>query len=61
MAQINFNTIFLILFVMCLFALGVANFVEMKNNQNKLTGRGYHAILFIGFGVGLALYKMMNP
>jgi hypothetical protein len=58
--QLDFNTIFLFVFVLALIGLGVANLVESKNNQNKQLGRNYFGLLYITMGAGLILYKMMR-
>ena len=58
--QIDFNTVFLFVFVLALIGLGVANLVESKNNQNKQLGRNYFGLLYVVMGAGLILYKMMR-
>lgn len=58
---IDLYTIFLGLFVILFIGLGVANFVEVKNEQDQTMGRPFFAILFIVLGLSLILYKITNP
>ncbi len=55
------NDAFLILFVLLLAGLGVANFVETKNEQDQTLGRPFFALLFIVLALGLGVYKITNP
>jgi hypothetical protein len=55
------NDAFLILFVLLLGGLGVANFVEMKNEQDQTLGRPFFALLFLVLALGLGAYKISNP
>jgi hypothetical protein len=57
---LDFNTVFLMMFVLLLIGLGTANIIEDKNNQNKQLGRNFFGLLFIVMGAGLILYKIMN-
>jgi len=54
-------TIFLGLFVLLFLGLGVANFVETKNNQDQMLGRPFFALLFIVLGLALIPLKISNP
>ena len=58
---IDLYTVFLFLFVLLFVGLGVANFVEAKNEQDQTMGRPFFAILFIVLGLGLIPYKITNP
>lgn len=58
---VDLYTIFLSLFVLLFIGLGVANFVETKNEQDQTTGRSFFAILFVVLGLALILYKITNP
>jgi hypothetical protein len=60
--QLDFNTVFLFLFVLLFLGLGTTNFIADKTNQSpKQTGRSFFALIFILMGAGLILYKMTNP
>lgn len=54
------NDAFLVMFVLLLGGMGVANFTQMKNNQDQTMGRQYFAILFIVMAIGLVGYKVSN-
>jgi glycerol uptake facilitator-like aquaporin len=54
-------TVFLGLFVLLFLGLGVANFVETKNQQDQTIGRPFFALLFIVLGLGLIPLKISNP
>jgi uncharacterized membrane protein YidH (DUF202 family) len=58
---VDLYTVFLFLFVLLFVGLGVANFVETKNEQDQTMGRPFFAILFIVLGLGLIPYKISNP
>ena len=58
---VDLYTIFLGLFVLLFLALGVANFVESKNEQDQTMGRPFFAIMFIILGLGLIPLKITNP
>ena len=58
---VDLYTIFLGLFVLLFLGLGVANFVESKNEQDQTMGRPFFAIMFIILGLGLIPYKISNP
>lgn len=58
---VDLYTFFLGLFVLLFVGLGVANFVEAKNQQDQTVGRSFFAVLFIVLGLGLIPYKMSNP
>jgi hypothetical protein len=55
------NDGFLMLFILLLGGLGVANFVESKNEQDQTLGRPFFALLFIVLALGLGAYKITNP
>jgi hypothetical protein len=57
---VDLYTIFLGLFVLMFLGLGVANFVEMKNNQDQTMGRPFFALLFVVLGLALIPYKITN-
>ena len=61
MASELYYTIFLGLFVLLFMGLGVANFVEAKNQQDQTEGRQFFAVLFIVLALGLIAYKISNP
>lgn len=54
-------TIFLGLFVLLFLGLGVANFVETKNQQDQTIGRQFFALLFLVLGLALIPLKISNP
>lgn len=54
------NDGFLVLLVLLLWGTGIADFVEDSNNQDKTVGRKFFALLYIVFGLGLVIYKIMN-
>jgi glycerol uptake facilitator-like aquaporin len=58
---VDLYTIFLGLFVLLFLGLGVANFVESKNEQDQTMGRPFFAIMFIILGLGLIPLKITNP
>jgi len=58
---VDLYTMFLGLFVLLFLGLGIANFVETKNNQDQMLGRPFFALLFIVLGVALIPYKITNP
>jgi hypothetical protein len=55
------NNSFLVLFLLLLVGLGVANFVETKNEQDQTLGRPFFALLFLVMAIGLGVYKFGNP
>ena len=58
---VDLYTIFLGLFVLLFLGLGVANFVETKNEQDETVGRAFFAILFVVLGLALIPLKISNP
>jgi hypothetical protein len=58
---VDLYTIFLGLFVLLFLGLGVANFVETKNEQDQTVGRAFFAILFVVLGLALIPLKISNP
>jgi len=58
---VDLYTVFLGLFVLLFLGLGVANFVETKNEQDQTIGRPFFALLFIVLGLGLIPLKISNP
>jgi hypothetical protein len=58
---VDLYTIFMALYVLLFLGLGVANFVEMKNQQDETVGRPFFALLFIVMAFGLIAYKITTP
>ena len=58
---VDLYTIFLGLFVLMFLGLGVANFLETKNEQDQTMGRPFFALLFVVLGLALIPYKITNP
>jgi uncharacterized membrane protein YeiB len=56
----DFNTAFLVLFVMILGALGVSNFVEGSTKSQAKPYQNYFALLYILMAFGLIAYKITN-
>lgn len=57
--DVDFNTIFLVLFVMILIALSVSNFVEATKNQQK-PFQNFFGLLYLVIAIGLIIYKMQD-
>lgn len=55
---LTLNDGFLALYAILLIALGIANFVESKNNQDQTLGRPFFALIFIMLALGLGAYKI---
>ncbi len=56
----DFNTIFVVLFILLLGALGVADMIESRNGNSQKVGQPFFGLLFLVGTVGLILYKMKS-
>jgi hypothetical protein len=56
----DFNTAFLVLFVLILGALGVSNFVEASTKAQSKPFQNYFGLLYILMAIGLVVYKISN-
>ena len=57
--MVDFNTIFVLLFIGLMGALGVADFVEARKTP-QTPGQPFFGLLFLVAAVGLILYKMKS-
>jgi len=57
--MVDFNTIFVFLFIALMAGLGVANFVEARNTP-QMSGQPFFGLLFLVAATGLILYKMKS-
>ena len=57
--MVDFNTIFVLLFIGLMAALGVANFVEARKTP-QTPGQPFFGLLFLVAATGLILYKMKS-
>jgi hypothetical protein len=57
--MVDFNTIFVLLFIALMGALGVADFVEARNTP-QTPGQPFFGLLFLVAALGLILYKMKS-
>jgi hypothetical protein len=54
----DFNTAFLVLFVLILGALGVSNFVEASAKSQSKPFQNYFGLLYLLMAIGLVVYKI---
>ena len=57
--MVDFNTIFVFLFIDLMAGLGVANFVEARKTP-QMSGQPFFGLLFLVAATGLILYKMKS-
>jgi hypothetical protein len=57
--MVDFNTLFVFLFIALMAALGVANFVEARKTP-QMPGQPFFGLLFLVAATGLILYKMKS-
>lgn len=57
--MLDFNTIFVFLFIAMMAALGVADMLEARKNPAHV-GQPFFGLLFLVAAVGLILYKMKS-
>jgi dipeptide/tripeptide permease len=57
--MVDFNTIFVLLFIGLMAGLGVANFVEARKTP-QMPGQPFFGLLFLVAATGLILYKMKS-
>ena len=55
----DFNTVFVVLFILLLGALGVADMVESRKSSQQV-GQPFFGLLFLVGAVGLILYKIKS-
>ena len=55
----DFNTVFVVLFILLLGALGVADMVESRKSSQQL-GQPFFGLLYLVGAVGLILYKIKS-
>ena len=55
----DFNTIFVFIFIALMTALSVAHFVEARKTP-QTTGQPFFGLLFMVAAIGLVLYKMKS-
>lgn len=60
MALTNAENFWFLVFFLLFGGLGVANFVETKNQQDQTLGRPFFALLFLVLAIALLLYKMTH-
>jgi hypothetical protein len=57
--MMDFNTIFVFIFIAMMAALGVADMLEARKNP-AVPGQPFFGLLFLVAAVGLILYKMKS-
>lgn len=57
---VDFNTIFVFLFILVLGALGITDMVESRKNAQH-PGQAFFGLLYLVGATGLILYKMKSP
>lgn len=58
--MLDFNTIFVVMFILLLGALGVADMVESRKGNPQQLGQPFFGLLFLVGAVGLILYKIKS-
>lgn len=56
----DFNTVFVVLFILLLGALGIADMVESRKGDSQQLGQPFFGLLYLVGAVGLILYKIKS-
>lgn len=57
----DLDTLFVVVFILLLAALGVSNFVEWRSKGQSQVGQAFFALLYMCGAIALAVYKIKNP